>query len=131
VSPDQISEGKALYEKIACSGCHGGKGRRDGPNAQSLTDDWGESIRPANFSKGILKLERNPGKNTGQLHRIRRDPDTFFYRPSLSQRKFWNWIILSVHLKNKGSKKGIVKENFSITEFLLEAKRLLMPLITK
>ena len=52
---DHIQKGKALYEKIGCSGCHGVKGRGDGPNAQSLTDDWGDPIRPANFSKGIFK----------------------------------------------------------------------------
>ena len=54
-SIEHIEKGKALFEKIGCAGCHGVKGRGDGPTAQSLTDDWGDPIRPANFSKGIFK----------------------------------------------------------------------------
>jgi cytochrome c oxidase cbb3-type subunit I/II len=62
---NRITKGKALYEKIGCSGCHGTKGRGDGPNAQTLTDDWGDAIRPANFSKGIFKT----GKENWKIYR--------------------------------------------------------------
>ncbi|MFI5305144.1 MAG: c-type cytochrome [Nitrospiria bacterium] len=61
-SIDLAVNGKALFEKIGCSGCHGIKGKGDGPNAQSLTDDWGEPIRPANFTRGIFKTGKESWK---------------------------------------------------------------------
>ncbi|MBI1823251.1 MAG: c-type cytochrome, partial [Nitrospirae bacterium] len=61
-SGDLILKGKVLYEKIGCAGCHGVRGRGDGPSAQTLTDDWGDMIHPANFSKGVFKTGKEPWK---------------------------------------------------------------------
>ena len=40
---------------MQCATCHGAKGEGDGPAAQALVDDWGSSIRPNNFTKGVFK----------------------------------------------------------------------------
>ncbi len=64
-TPDEIDKGKAVYEKIGCMACHGPKGRADGLSAGTLTDDWGDAILPANFSKGVFKT----GKEEWKIYR--------------------------------------------------------------
>lgn len=49
---ESVARGKALYEEIQCYLCHGKGGRGDGPSAPTLADDWGNPIRPRDFSKG-------------------------------------------------------------------------------
>ncbi|MFI5305409.1 MAG: c-type cytochrome [Nitrospiria bacterium] len=57
-----IEKGKNLFEKNGCTGCHGTKGRGDGPSSQTLSDDWGDPIRPANFTRGIFKTGKESWK---------------------------------------------------------------------
>lgn len=53
---ESIAKGKELYTKVAgCLGCHGEKGRSDGPRADLLQDNWGNHIKPANLSKWRIK----------------------------------------------------------------------------
>ncbi len=47
-----ISKGKELYTQLGCTSCHGNAGRGDGPSAATLTDNWGNPIRPANLTQG-------------------------------------------------------------------------------
>jgi cytochrome c oxidase cbb3-type subunit 2 len=54
-TPAMIENGKKTFAKIGCSACHGTSGRGDGPSAATLTDDWGDPIQPANFTKGVFK----------------------------------------------------------------------------
>jgi mono/diheme cytochrome c family protein len=48
---DTIALGKKLYEETGCARCHGTLGRGDGPSAPTLTDDWGQGIRPADLTQ--------------------------------------------------------------------------------
>ncbi|MGH8372114.1 MAG: cbb3-type cytochrome c oxidase subunit II [Gammaproteobacteria bacterium] len=50
-----IEHGHDIYQKARCWECHGNDGAGDGPKANTLTDDWGFPIEPANFVKGIFK----------------------------------------------------------------------------
>jgi cytochrome c oxidase cbb3-type subunit 2 len=50
-----LVDGKNLFEKMQCWECHGHNGRGDGPKADTLKDDFGRKILPANFTTGILK----------------------------------------------------------------------------
>lgn len=49
--PENIAEGRKLFEANKCFDCHGQQGRGDGESAPSLSDDWGFAIRPADLTK--------------------------------------------------------------------------------
>ena len=46
---ESVALGKKLYDETGCVKCHGTQGRGDGPSAPTLVDDWGRSIRPAEW----------------------------------------------------------------------------------
>jgi mono/diheme cytochrome c family protein len=48
---ETIELGKKLYADNGCVKCHGTLGRGDGPSAPTLTDDWGNPIRPADLTE--------------------------------------------------------------------------------
>lgn len=50
-----IGQGKEVYGRAGCVGCHGAEGRGDGPAASALMDVWGNPVRPANFTLGRFK----------------------------------------------------------------------------
>lgn len=47
-----LQMGKQLYREAGCNDCHGDTGRGDGPSAPDLEDDWGNPIRPFDFTSG-------------------------------------------------------------------------------
>ncbi|MFQ5748334.1 MAG: c-type cytochrome [Planctomycetota bacterium] len=56
-----IRRGENLFRKLGCFECHGMTGRGDGSSANSLVDDWGDPIRPADFTlSGGLKTGSDP-----------------------------------------------------------------------
>lgn len=46
-----ITRGKQVYQDKKCGKCHGQYGRGDGQSATGLKDDWGQPIRPVNYTK--------------------------------------------------------------------------------
>jgi mono/diheme cytochrome c family protein len=42
-SPEGVEAGRAVYEKLKCSACHGTDGRGAGAIARDLKDDWGRA----------------------------------------------------------------------------------------
>src|SRR5258708_31372804 len=44
-----------MYTKAKCWECHGESGDGNGPKADTLRDDFGFPIRPANFVAGVFK----------------------------------------------------------------------------
>ncbi len=55
-SKESVARGAAVYEKMGCGQCHGRAGHGDGPAAGQLHDDWGNPIRPADFTRrGMMK----------------------------------------------------------------------------
>lgn len=54
-TPELLSQGKALYQKLKCWECHGTEGKGDGPSAPELKDDSGYPAPPNNFTRGIYK----------------------------------------------------------------------------
>lgn len=55
-----VAAGKETYETVQCGQCHGEKGRGDGPSAPTLRDDWGQPIKPYDFTTGSLKCGNAP-----------------------------------------------------------------------
>jgi len=51
-SPETIKKGKAIYALSGCWMCHGTTGAGDGPSSKNMTDDFGRSIPPYNFTRG-------------------------------------------------------------------------------
>jgi mono/diheme cytochrome c family protein len=49
-SEESAAKGKQVYADIGCGSCHGEVGRGDGISAATLTDDFGNPIRPADLS---------------------------------------------------------------------------------
>ncbi|RMH81379.1 MAG: hypothetical protein D6681_18240 [Calditrichaeota bacterium] len=52
---ESIFEGEQVYKIMECWSCHGAKGNGKGPSAGDLQDDWGQKIKPFNFSVGRYK----------------------------------------------------------------------------
>jgi len=55
VTSETIIEGKKLYEANKCWECHGYEGKGNGPKSRELKDDWGNRIKPTNFTRGVYK----------------------------------------------------------------------------
>jgi cytochrome c oxidase cbb3-type subunit 2 len=55
-----LARGRELYGRFKCQVCHGMAGKGDGPAAPTLTDDWDNPIRAADFTSGILKAGPTP-----------------------------------------------------------------------
>jgi DMSO reductase family type II enzyme heme b subunit len=51
LTPELIARGKQVYHDKKCWQCHGELGRGDGPSASGQKDEWGQPIRPVNFTK--------------------------------------------------------------------------------
>lgn len=51
VTPELLARGRQLYQDKKCWQCHGQGGRGDGPSASGQKDEWGQPIRPVNFTK--------------------------------------------------------------------------------
>lgn len=52
VTDETLAEGRRLYlEELQCNSCHGDAGRGNGTSAQTMTDDWGFPLRPADLEK--------------------------------------------------------------------------------
>jgi cytochrome c oxidase cbb3-type subunit 2 len=59
-TPDSITQGQQLYERLQCWQCHGHSGAGDGPLAAVLRDIWNRPIRPQDFTKGVYKSGQQP-----------------------------------------------------------------------
>jgi DMSO reductase family type II enzyme heme b subunit len=55
VTPQLISKGKKVYERMKCWECHGHEGKGDGEKAKDLKDDWKYPASPNAFTVGIYK----------------------------------------------------------------------------
>ncbi len=52
-TPESVEKGRSIYN-VRCAVCHGPSGRGDGPAGKNLKDRWGNPIRPANFTYGLI-----------------------------------------------------------------------------
>ncbi len=50
-SEESAAAGRRLYEENKCSDCHGEHGRGDGKSSPTLTNEWGEPIKPADLTR--------------------------------------------------------------------------------
>ncbi|HZN54582.1 MAG TPA: c-type cytochrome [Candidatus Polarisedimenticolaceae bacterium] len=48
---ESAAAGRKVYEETGCIKCHGDLGRGDGPSARTLADDFGNPLKPADFSQ--------------------------------------------------------------------------------
>lgn len=54
-TPELIAYGIKVFDEMKCWECHGRKGKGDGPKSDTLQDDFGIRIPPADFTRGIFK----------------------------------------------------------------------------
>ncbi|MBI4232126.1 c-type cytochrome [Candidatus Peregrinibacteria bacterium] len=60
-SLESADRGRKIYfEKAQCNKCHGDSGKGDGPSTKELKDDWGNTIKPFDFTRGQLKSGDTP-----------------------------------------------------------------------
>lgn len=52
IDDELLALGEEYFTSAGCNSCHGNEGGGDGPSAASLTDDWGQPLRPFNFASG-------------------------------------------------------------------------------
>jgi cytochrome c len=50
-----INRGQTVFEQVKCWECHGKEGRGNGPKANELKDDWGNPVRPRDFTSEKFK----------------------------------------------------------------------------
>ena len=90
VSSDVIAKGASLY-KSNCAGCHGPKGRGDGPNV----DKSDRKNRPAN-----LTLSRNPeGVVFYKIWNGRKDPDMPAFKSRMTRDEAWSVVSYVITLR--------------------------------
>lgn len=65
-SPSSVAVGRQIYVEQDCIKCHGDGGKGDGPQADSLVDDWDVPIRPANLTRPYFKN----GKSDRDIYRV-------------------------------------------------------------
>lgn len=46
--------GRVWFQEMGCVACHGSSAKGDGPSAATLTDAWGNPIKPANLHKSFI-----------------------------------------------------------------------------
>jgi mono/diheme cytochrome c family protein len=54
-TPELVKKGAAVYKAQGCNKCHGDSGVGDGPSSDTLVDEAGYPIPPANFTRGLYK----------------------------------------------------------------------------
>lgn len=54
-SPELLSAGRQVYDRLQCASCHGAEGKGDGAAVKTLQDDSGFPIAPRNFTTGPFK----------------------------------------------------------------------------
>ncbi len=59
ITPAVLAEGRQFYMDAGCNACHGDDGMGNGPSAADLTDDWGDPIRPYDFT-GTKPMKNGP-----------------------------------------------------------------------
>jgi cytochrome c oxidase cbb3-type subunit 2 len=59
-TPELIAKGEKVFEDMKCWECHGREGKGDGPKSDTLKDDFGDRIPPADFTKGVFKSGPRP-----------------------------------------------------------------------
>lgn len=50
-SPQSVTRGASVYEKLQCGKCHGTDGRGTGAAATSFEDDWGQPLNAADLTE--------------------------------------------------------------------------------
>ncbi len=55
LTAEVMDQGKKFFNDAECFKCHGEQGRGDGPSAVGMKDDWGEPLRPFDFTTGKPK----------------------------------------------------------------------------
>jgi cytochrome c oxidase cbb3-type subunit 2 len=59
-TPARVARGAELYRDADCGGCHGERGRGDGPSASGERDDWGWATWPSDLAWRPLKRGSSP-----------------------------------------------------------------------
>ncbi len=60
-STSSVEKGRAIYTgKGGCTVCHGEKGDGKGPLWNSLKDNWGNPVKPANLERGVFRAGNSP-----------------------------------------------------------------------
>lgn len=57
---DAVARGRVVYERLACTSCHGDTGRGDGPAGAALKDTSGRPVRPYDLTTGRPKRGSAP-----------------------------------------------------------------------
>jgi cytochrome c oxidase cbb3-type subunit 2 len=98
-SEASIAKGQEWYREAECFKCHGENGEGDGPDADKMKDDWGQPIKPADFTAGRFKS----GPSPLDLYRtiatgIGGTPMPSFL-DSLSEEEIWHLVSFILSLK--------------------------------
>jgi len=103
-SAANVEGGRAVYEQMRCTACHGDQGRGDGPSSPHLTDDWGQPITPFDFTSGPLK----GGSGVRDIYRtfttgLNGTPMPA-YQLSLSEEQRWQLVAYILSLRQSGTR---------------------------
>lgn len=93
LTPQSIARGGDVFRKMECSKCHGGEGKGDGPSSVGLKDDWGQPIRPRDFTSGVFK----GGSANADLYKrialgIGGTPMPAFKAPQITDEERWDLV---------------------------------------
>ncbi len=126
VTSASIAHGKVLFDQN-CSVCHGETGEGNGTIANSLTDEWGHAVRPANFT---LSAGEQGGEKLGHdsehvfqtiMTGVGGTPMPVF-QGQLKPDEAWNIVHYEQSLRIKAHEENLIKAGMDKTR-LPEARR--------
>jgi cytochrome c oxidase cbb3-type subunit I/II len=59
-TPESVSRGKQVYERMKCAACHGDDGKGSGPSAAAQRDNWGDFVASRDFTRGGDAMKSGP-----------------------------------------------------------------------
>ncbi len=103
---ESIARGRVLWDKMKCASCHGEGGKGDGPSSATLVDDWGEKIRPFDFTRGTPKGGARPEDFYRAFSTGLSGTPMPSYADILSDAERWDLVSYTVSLRTDGHVAG-------------------------
>lgn len=101
-TPQDVGEGRKLYDDSGCAACHGAEGRGDGPSAKELKDDWGQALKVTDLTTGHYKAGPGPSDVYRNLMTGLSGTPMPSFAETLTPQQAWDLVHYLLSLRAKG-----------------------------
>ena len=100
--------GKRMYTDAGCAQCHGSAGKGDGPSANELKDDGGQSIAPTDLTLKPFKSGENPADLYRTLSTGLNGTPMPSYADVLTPRERWSLVFYILSIATNERRRGMM-----------------------